>query len=89
MVHTEKTASEELEQWKANFEKEMAEHVREMNQIVREAEKQKDFIAIFDHKVKAWGGSAHVQIPKKYVGHGVRILILKNKVNGDKKHGNK
>ncbi len=48
-----------------------------MNQIVREAERQKDFVAVFNKKVTNWGGSAHIPIPKQYSGHPVRVIILK------------
>lgn len=79
MEHDNKTATETLEEWKVDFKKEMMEHVQQMNDIVHEVEKQKDFLAIFNSEVKAWGGSAHIPMLKKYKGHKVRIIILNEK----------
>ena len=87
MEHNNKTASKELEDLKdnlkENLKKEMEEHIEKMNEIVREAEKQRDFLAIFNLKVKKWGGSAHVQIPRRYEGHEVRVIILNKKKEED------
>ena len=73
----------DLEQWKKEFKAEMLEHVNQMNNLVREAESKKDFVALFEGTAKRWGGSCHVIIPKKYVGSDVRILVLNKKEESD------
>ncbi len=82
---SKKEIQEDLEKWKADFEKEAKKYVEDLNKLMEEAEKQKNYVAVFGGLVKKWGGSAHIQIPKKYVDHEARILITNKKAVKPKK----
>lgn len=82
-----KIASQELQEWKKNFEKDWEEQIKTMNEMIKESEKQKDFQDIFSGEIKAWGGSGHIIIPKRYIGRNCRVLILNKKEEGGKSKG--
>ena len=86
-MDNEKTASQELEEWKNQIEKdleeEMRQHVEKMNKVVREAEQRKDFLAVLPGKVTKFGTSGHIPFTKKYVGYDVRIIVLNKKEVAD------
>jgi len=52
------------------------ERILKMEGIFKELDE--NTLASFEADVKEWGGSAHIPVLKKYLGHKVEIRILKN-----------
>ena len=77
------TASQELEEWTAKFKREQEEHIKQLNTIIKEAERKKDFVDIVKGKVTLSGTGAHISFPKRYDKHPVRVIVLKKKEGGN------